>query len=88
VRDKAEAESTFAPGGNMLGEFVERNQEIRPTMAGSQNIPRTENGRIQPASFELPFTFTANSDVFAHYRCGVSDADVYEMADAGNPRAL
>src|SRR5438105_1984022 len=65
---------------------IQRKNEVRPTMARSEHIPRTDErgADVEGANHRLPFF--AYGDVFAHDRRRMSNAEINEMLHAGVAR--
>jgi hypothetical protein len=83
MSDEAEAEGGGAPGGYLFGEFVERNENVRPAVAGTEDIPGTEDGGVEAAIEEQELAVPANVDIGAHDRRGLGNADIDEETGAG-----
>jgi hypothetical protein len=63
----------------VFGQFVKWQQEVRPAMAWTENVPGAEYGGVQGALLNADFTLTADLDVLAHQGRRLRDADVYEV---------
>src|SRR5689334_20536141 len=81
--DKAEAAGALAGKGNKFGEFIEGEQQVRPAVARTEDVPGAENGGVEASLADERFTAGAHGDVSLHHGRGVGDADVDEVANAG-----
>ena len=75
-------------GGSSASERVERQQQVRPPVAGPQHVPRPQDRRRDTGRRYCRLALLAHGDVRAHHRRRVRDAHVDDVGDAGARRGV
>lgn len=66
---------------------VQRQQRIRPPVAGTKDIPRSHERRGHPALAQQPLPFGAYGDVVLHHRSRLRNREIDEVSDARPTRS-
>ncbi len=88
VRDQSQTPRALACSRNRFAQCVERHQCVRPPMARSGHIPRTQHGRVQTRGCKRFLTMPPDLGVRLHDRSRVRHAQIHEVPHAGSMRGL